>query len=378
MADHLTILDRSRKAILALPNAAFKLWMCYWMNEDYEKESFVSQPEIRIQTTMGITSIVHWTQWLVRHGWLVPTGKTAYDKLVAMGRIPSDNSKQVKVYRVDDPTSKSERVSPPLHFLEGDTLSISENKVSGSSSVYGSGSDSRSNCNSTSIASSSSESAASPLEEAHPENQKQEPKPKTVKTDPKRLYKTKGKVRGKTSLDGTPWPDDFNHWPNADRLEWLKQHSDRDAKLEEDMRREFAELTEDEDAAGAAFMESMECREREFNQGFREAEERGRKAALKAAGDGNARTASPSSLSTKQTPNPKTPPPTLRAHPTLKCHCGMPAVAQKRSAGAPASPDGENLCQTHYDRDPDHPNAKVWYTMLMFEHRKGEWREAQF
>ena len=79
MSDRLTVLDCSRKAILALPNAAFKLWMCYWMNEDDEQESFVSQPEIRIQTTMGITSIVHWTQWLVRHGWLVPTGKTAYD-----------------------------------------------------------------------------------------------------------------------------------------------------------------------------------------------------------------------------------------------------------------------------------------------------------
>jgi len=78
--DRITILDKNRKAFLTLPVEALKLWMTYWMNEDEEQESFMSQGEIATQNGQGLTTISKWTAYLVGQGWLVDTGKTAYDK----------------------------------------------------------------------------------------------------------------------------------------------------------------------------------------------------------------------------------------------------------------------------------------------------------
>jgi hypothetical protein len=104
MRDRLKILDCNRKGILGLPPNALKLWLCYYMNEDDEQESFMSYAEVEAQTGMGKTSVQKWNHFLERHGWIVDTGKTAYDKWVALGRVSSDNAKQVKVWKVDDPT----------------------------------------------------------------------------------------------------------------------------------------------------------------------------------------------------------------------------------------------------------------------------------
>jgi len=105
MRDRLKILDCNRKNILGLPDGALKLWLTYYMNEDDDDESWISIPEIEAQTGMGRTSIVKWTAFLRKNKWLNDTGKTAADKLLARGRMPSSNAHQVKVYRVDDPTS---------------------------------------------------------------------------------------------------------------------------------------------------------------------------------------------------------------------------------------------------------------------------------
>lgn len=210
MAEHLKVLDCDRKAVLALPHAAFKLWVCYWMNEDDDRESFVSQPEIRVQSNLSITSIVNWTKWLVRHGWLVDTGKTAYEKFLALGRIPSDNSKQVKVYRVEDPTTRTSVVGAPLQNLEGDTTTKNVNKVSGSRSGSSSVSDSPSRSYRESSSSSLPDSGEVG-EQAQPQNGNQEPK--TVEPKPTLTKAAGKKIRV---------PEGFDSWSLEDRLEWSR------------------------------------------------------------------------------------------------------------------------------------------------------------
>jgi hypothetical protein len=110
MRDRLKILDCNRKGILGLPDGALKVWMTRYMMEDDEQESWLSLPEVEAITSQAHATNVKWHKHLVAHGWLVDTGKTAYDKLLALGKTPSANSKQVKVYRVDDPTSS--KISP--------------------------------------------------------------------------------------------------------------------------------------------------------------------------------------------------------------------------------------------------------------------------
>lgn len=205
MAEHLTILDRSRKAVLALPSGALHLWLCYWMNEDDEKESYASQGEIKTQTGLSIPTIVAWTKYLVRQGWLVPTGKTAYDKLLARGKMPSANSKQVIVYRVNDPTPKKS-LGVPLKNFEGYTTKNILDKVSCSGSGFDSGS-----CSST----------PTNADNAWAGEQEEE----KVKGNTKTQTNGKTKSGHRAAADGTPWPEGFDSkWSNLQRTNWLKLH----------------------------------------------------------------------------------------------------------------------------------------------------------
>lgn len=145
MFDRIAILDKNRKALLTLPDGALKLWMTYWMNEDEWQESFVSQTEIQTQTGQSRPTVTKWTDYLVRHGWLLDTGKSAFDKLLALGRTPSANSKQVPVYKVDDPTPKNSFGVHPVKVL-----------LQGSSSVCSSVSNSVSPCTSSEFSDSNS------------------------------------------------------------------------------------------------------------------------------------------------------------------------------------------------------------------------------
>jgi hypothetical protein len=106
MPDRLKVLDCNRKSVLSLPDGAFKVWFCRYMNEDEENESWISLPGVEAQTGMSHPTNVKWHQFLVSGGWLVDTGKTAADKLMALGKTPSKGSYQCPVYRVDDPTRK--------------------------------------------------------------------------------------------------------------------------------------------------------------------------------------------------------------------------------------------------------------------------------
>jgi hypothetical protein len=154
MQDRLKILDCRRKALLGLPDGALKVWLCRYMMEDEDNESWASLPEVEAQTGQSHPTCVKWHKYLVEHGWLVDTGKTAHDKLLALGKVPSANAFQVRVYRANDPTSKeielvekpinTEVMTPQLKNLTGTPSKEIEHKVylydSGSSSGLGSSS----------------------------------------------------------------------------------------------------------------------------------------------------------------------------------------------------------------------------------------------
>lgn len=234
MRDRLKILDCNRKNVLGLPSGAFHLWFTYLMNEDDENESWLSIPEIEAQTGMGRTTIVKWTAFLRKGRWLVDTGKTAEDKLLAMGKVPSGNAHQVHVYRVDDPTS-----------------SESELKVYSYDSGSGSGCSSSSGYQSHSDAWPSSTSVSHGRTAEPPaEKQKAEPKPEpTPKSKPVRRAK-----------DGTEFPPDFFSWPdNSKRIDWLCLHDPsfkpirtladvqgkRLLKTEQEINQEYSRLMDD-------------------------------------------------------------------------------------------------------------------------------------
>ena len=101
MGDRLKVLDCDRKAVLGLPDAAFKLWMCYWMHENDVQQSYVSLRTVQKVTGLDTKTIMKWQRWMLERGWLVDTGETAAD---VYGKKATRGSKKVRVLRVDDPT----------------------------------------------------------------------------------------------------------------------------------------------------------------------------------------------------------------------------------------------------------------------------------
>jgi hypothetical protein len=212
MNERLVILDKNRKAILTLPDAALKLWMCYWMNEDDMQESYLSIDEIEQQMdlTMRRRSIITWTDWLVSHGWLIEVpGKTAADKWIARGKPATRGAHQIKVYRVDDPTSaKVAPVKNPSNeenFTSANSAPVQvAHKVSGSGFGSGSSSDSTTATRSYSETGSSSSSCAFGAADAPPnEEAKSEPKSSNRKPKP---------------------PAGFDSWSLDKRLAWSESH----------------------------------------------------------------------------------------------------------------------------------------------------------
>jgi hypothetical protein len=244
MTERLKVLDCNRKAILGLPSPAFHLWMCYWMNEDDEQESYMSLDEIESQVDARISrrTIITWTQWLVAKGWLVDTGKTAADKFIQRGKTATRGAHQIRVYRVDDPTKgisqQSSKISPVQNLHQCNPCTSAESapvqiahKVS--SSCSGSGSDSDSSSGSTSTSHSDSESAAAP----------RGGKEKVKNGDQNLKTKTGTKTKQRHAADGTPWPEGFDSkWDNVQRTNWLKDHdgSEESRKERERWERQLA------------------------------------------------------------------------------------------------------------------------------------------
>jgi hypothetical protein len=197
MQDRLKILDCSRKNVLSLPDAAFHLWFCYYMNEDGERESFMSLDTIEEQMDMRMSrrSIITWTKWLLARGWLVDTGKTAADKWLALGKIPTRGAYQIRVYRADDPTSaNSAPVNTPENVENFTSANSAPVQIAHKVYLYDSGSGLGSG--STSLSTSVRVTPLRGLDD-----------PNLLKPEPKPQTKTKTKTNGSRSLapDGSPW-----------------------------------------------------------------------------------------------------------------------------------------------------------------------------
>jgi hypothetical protein len=225
MSDRLKILDCNRKAILALPPNALKLWLTYYMNESEWQEAWPSQSTLRAITGMSKNTLIHWQRYLKAGGWLVETGAKASDRYACA----TPGSHNIPVVRVDDPTkgSKIEPLEIPTITDEPQGVQFLippkfEPKVSCSSSGSGYGSDSPSFSSSTSV-------SAVVAEQVKSEDQNPKPKPKP---------KTKTRHAG----DGTPWPEGFDSWTNARRISWLKEHdgSEESRKERERWERQLA------------------------------------------------------------------------------------------------------------------------------------------
>jgi hypothetical protein len=203
MKDRLKLLDCNRKAILSLPPAALQLWLCYYMNEDDEQESYMALAEIETQMAMGRRSIIKWTKWLVRHGWLrVVPEKSAADKWEARGVEPTPGAYQVRVYRVDDPVKA--KFTENLTGAEVSAVQPAP-KVSDSGSI---------SCSTLSLSTTTTKGSPAPV------GKKDEIK---IKTNPVGSVEAKDKSKAKPATvklkDGTmaPVPEGFWEWSSADR-----------------------------------------------------------------------------------------------------------------------------------------------------------------
>lgn len=217
---NLKLLDCNRKGILGLPSGAVHLWLCYYMHESEQQESYLSVRSLARITGMDTKTVMKWQRYLLENGWLVQVGATAADRYSK----PSRGANKVPVVRVDDPLKcGGVGISPTRPEMSENLLHPKlPTKVYGSSS----GSGCRSNC--VPLTSTDTGEFASlptlPSVEKKPENQKPKAKPIVPVPVPKPpASATRKKVRA--AKDGTPWPDDFNSWTNVARTEWLDKHS---------------------------------------------------------------------------------------------------------------------------------------------------------
>jgi hypothetical protein len=210
--DSMKMLDGRRKAVLLLPNAAFKLWVCHWMAEDAKRESWLSIDSITEQTGMSESTIVRATKLLVKDGWLVDTGRRAADKWLAIGKTPTSFSYQVHVYRVEDPTTVKMTAVPKSHHCQKEGQGFS------SSSGSGSGSTPLSPC--------SAPLAASPAATVESKDGGKDTTQTTTQTQTNPSPESPhGQKKQRCAKDGTPFPEDFFSWTdNSLRTAWLCQH----------------------------------------------------------------------------------------------------------------------------------------------------------
>jgi len=96
------LLDPRRKAVLALPANAFKLWMAYWMFESDDREAYPKRETLEKATGMSKPTLLTARQYLIETGWLVKVDGSAGSRYTK----PSTGSWNIGIYRVDDPSGK--------------------------------------------------------------------------------------------------------------------------------------------------------------------------------------------------------------------------------------------------------------------------------
>lgn len=116
-------LDPTRKAVLALPNAAFKVWMAYWMHESDGQEAYPEMDTLVRVTGMGENTIRRARKYLLDTGWLIQLDGSAGSRFARA----TNGAWNIMVYRVNDPTSKLE---PSTQEMTGQNLTVPKNTPS--------------------------------------------------------------------------------------------------------------------------------------------------------------------------------------------------------------------------------------------------------
>jgi hypothetical protein len=114
------LLDTSRRALLQLPDGAFKLWMTLYFHESDDQEVWISLATMIKRSGMSENSVAKWRDSMLKTGWLLKLEGSAADKYSK----PTRGAHKVALYRVNDPTPKvevhQEHEPQPLPLINSD------------------------------------------------------------------------------------------------------------------------------------------------------------------------------------------------------------------------------------------------------------------
>jgi hypothetical protein len=105
------LFDPRRKAVLALPANAFKLWMTYWAFESDDQEAYPCMETLMEAMQTSEPTILRARKYLIETGWLVKVAGSAAGRYSK----PTNGAWNVAIYRVNDPTAKE--MIPPAKDL---------------------------------------------------------------------------------------------------------------------------------------------------------------------------------------------------------------------------------------------------------------------
>jgi hypothetical protein len=210
------LLDCDRKDILGLPSGAVHLWLTYYMHESEARESYLSLRTIADITGMDQKTIIKWQRYLKAGGWLIETGATAADRYSK----PTRGAHKVPVVRVDDPTKGAGNIPAVEIPTKLESCGAGESLApKNSSKGYG--------YDSEVIGSSSASPSGSRCGDEYGLTHACDATPKKRTEEQTQNLKTNTNTKTKyvrCAKDGTPWPNDFDSWTNAQRTEWLLDH----------------------------------------------------------------------------------------------------------------------------------------------------------
>ena len=109
--------------VRTIPNAAFKVWMAYWMHESDGQEAYPEMETLVLETGISESTIRRARAELVETDWLIRLEGSAGSRYTKA----SSGSWNIGVYRVNDPTSvKMNDPSVKMTELEGESVKMTD------------------------------------------------------------------------------------------------------------------------------------------------------------------------------------------------------------------------------------------------------------
>jgi Helix-turn-helix domain len=194
------------RAHLKLPGSALKVYLCHFLHENGKNQSWPSIETICEDTGLSWNTVVTWRAWLLKHGWLVYTGKVKAPKNGGAYPVPIVNrpTQNLGTQSLDLPYPKFGYIG-----VDGVGDGVSYGSSFDSSSATGGGKYSHLRCDSN-----------NPTKSVEVKNLKQSTPPPAPTPTPK----PEGR-KLKLAPDGTPYPAGFDTvWSNPQRQAWRLAH----------------------------------------------------------------------------------------------------------------------------------------------------------